>query len=344
MPPPVFSSLTRIADFPPGPLHFEPTDPSTWKTGDFVMAEVLPYVGPVDGIELRDGRVCMPMAGDRVVGAFGVRYATLELTGTYEAIGSDGRMDALTEGGCFGATTSRSVFAPAPTPLRYLGHVMGNGRPMHMSDWALPAGAPFTLPVVLLAGTSMSAGKTYAGRVAVRELKRLGHTVVAAKLTGACRRHDTLSFRDAGADFIYDFVDGGLPTSIVPPTEYRDAIRGVLSAMAATGATVAVIEAGASPLEPYNGGTLVDMLQEQLRYVVLAASDPYAVVGIQTAWERSFDVVTGPTANTAAGRALVKELSGLEAVDLLIPDNHSELGARLRSAIGAPRNPSEPAT
>ena len=55
-----------------------------------------------------------------------------------------------------------------------------------MSDFVPePAETPYTLPTVLLVGTSMSAGKTYAGRVAVRQLKALGHTVVGAKLTGA---------------------------------------------------------------------------------------------------------------------------------------------------------------
>lgn len=336
MKPPVFSSLTRIAEFPSWPFPYEPVDRSRWDTGDFVVAEVLPFDGPVDGIELPNGRVCIPMAGDLVVGAFGVRHATLELTGTYEAVGPDGSMDALTEGGCFGAITSRSRFTPAALPLRYLGHVMADGRPMRMSDWALTGHRDFGVPVVLLAGTSMSAGKTYAGRVAVRELKRQGHRVVAAKLTGACRRHDTLTFQDAGADHTFDFVDGGLPTSVVPPARFRKAIGGVLSAMAATDATVAVIEAGASPLEPYNGGTLADMLGQHIRFVVLAASDPYAVVGIQTAWKRSFDLVTGPTANTAAGVDLVKELSGLDAVDLMDPSNHAVLAERLKAAIQPP--------
>jgi len=95
--------------------------------------------------------------------------------------------------------------------------------------------------------------------------------------------------------------------------------------MAATGATVAVIEAGASPLEPYNGGTLVDLLGDHVAFTILSASDPYAVVGIQSAWGRNFDLVTGPTANTKAGVALVHELSGLPALDLLDVATHASL-------------------
>ena len=47
--------------------------------------------------------------------------------------------------------------------------------------------ATIDIPVVMLVGTSMSAGKTTTGRIVVRELKKHGLRVVAAKLTGAGR-------------------------------------------------------------------------------------------------------------------------------------------------------------
>lgn len=144
-----------------------------------------------------------------------------------------------------------------------------------------------------------------------------------------------MSFGDAGADILFDFVDAGLPTTVVPEDEYRSAITGLLARVAATDATVAVIEAGASPLEPYNGGTLVELLGDNVAFTILSASDPYAVVGIQTAWERSFDLVAGPTANTEAGVALVHKLSGLPALDLLDFDSYSSLRQRLEVAVGA---------
>ena len=67
----------------------------------------------------------------------------------------------------------------------------------------------------------------------------------------------------------------------------------------------AVIEAGASPLEPYNGDTVVSEIGDAVAFTVLCASDPYAVVGILNAWERRVDLVTGPASNTLAGVALV---------------------------------------
>lgn len=329
-------SVTRIADLPPWPFPFQPLDRAEWASGDYVVAEVLPRSLPTEGFELPDGRSCVPMAGDLVVGAFARRFATLEATGSYEHIGPDNRMSSMTEGGCFGAVTSRSRFAKQMLPLEYRGHVVHEGRKLKMSDFVPePSGREFDIPVVLVAGTSMSAGKTHSGRVAVRELKKLGHTVVAAKLTGAGRWHDTLSFRDAGADHTFDFVDAGLPTTVVPPDEYRSAMTGLLARMADTGATVAVVEAGASPLEPYNGGTVVDMLGDRVAFTLIAASDPYAVVGIRAAWAKDFDLVVGPTANTKAGVALVHELAGLPALDLLDVATHGSLRQRLEAAVGS---------
>ena len=333
----LFSSMTRIADLQQQPLRWDPLGREQWAAGDYVVGRVLPRNYSAVPLELADGRRCAPMAGDLVVGAFGRRAATLEATGTFEEIGADRRMVCLTGGGTMGALTSQAPFTPSLLPLEYLGHVGRDDGWARMADYVPePPASTLEIPVVLLVGTSMSAGKTYSGRVAVRQLNALGHTVVAAKLTGAGRWRDTLSFHDAGAGATFDFVDAGMPTTVVPAEEYRPAMKGLLARMGATDATVAVVEAGASPLEPYNGGTLVEMLGDRVVYTILAASDPYAVVGILHAWGKTVDLVTGPSANTKAAVALVRELSGLPALDLLDVAVHGELRERLEAAAGRP--------
>lgn len=340
MPRTFHGSVTRIADLPEEAADVRPLDRSDWRAGDYVVAEVLDGGGLSEEFELRDGRKCKPMAGDRLVGALATRRATLQVVGSYEDVGDDGLMSVLSEGGCFGALTSKSPFSRDLLPLRYLGHLRRDGQPLRMADFVPdPPDVPFDIPVVLLVGTSMSAGKTWSGRVAVRMLKELGHTVVAAKLTGTGRWQDTLSMGDAGADHIFDFVDAGLPTTVVPPIDYRRAISGLLRRMAATGCSACVIEAGASPLEPYNGGTLVDLLGDTVAFTILSASDPYAVLGIQTAWARTFDLVSGPTTNTSAGAELARRLSGLPTLDLLDDANHAVLEGHLADALGSPRRP-----
>jgi len=110
-------------------------------------------------------------------------------------------------------------------------HVFVNGKKTTMRDFVsiLPE-RPFTLPVVLIVGTSMSAGKTSSARIIVRLLKEAGLKVIGAKLTGAGRYRDILSVRDAGADWIFDFVDVGLPSTVCPEEEYRRALRPSLPA------------------------------------------------------------------------------------------------------------------
>ncbi len=69
---------------------------------------------------------------------------------------------------------------------------------------------------------------------------------------------------------------------------------------------------------------------------ILCASDPYAVEGIRNAGGRTFDLVAGPAANTAAGVHLVRVLCGLPAIDLMEERGHEELERLLRAAIPGP--------
>ena len=108
-----------------------------------------------------------------------------------------------------------------------------------------------------------------------------------------------------------------------------------LSKVAACNADVLVAEAGASPLEPYNGATVVDYLGDLTRFTVLCASDPYAVLGVQTAYgaHMTADLVSGPAANTTAATRLVRELSGHRALNLLDRNTYPELVALLKKAL-----------
>ena len=229
--------------------------------------------------------------------------------------------DILTSGGLMGRTTSRSDLVTAPTPARYVGHVIVGGRKATMRDYVPePPSADFSTPVVLVIGTSMSAGKTTTARVVTRELRDMGKVVVGAKFTGAGRHSDVLSMRDAGAEHVRDFLDVGLPSTCVPPVEFRSVMKELLVNIAELGADVVVAEAGASPLEPYNGGEAVVLLGSNVRLTALAASDPYAVLGIMYAFGSRPDFVTGPATNTEAGRQLVEKLTGVSAINVRRPE------------------------
>lgn len=330
----VLSSMTRIAPLMEVPFRLDALPRSSWATGDYVAGEVL---GRGEGVrvELRSGRTIEVAEGDLVVGALGSRFATLEATGSWEDVGEDGRFHLLTGGGLMGKVRSLSALTPALLSLRYAGHLVVEGEKAAMAAYAVKPleQRPFRTPVVLLIGTSMSAGKTTAARAVVRTLKTAGRRVLGAKLAGAGRYADILAMRDSGADVVLDFVDGGLPSTHCERERYEEALDLLLPRMAEADADVAVVEIGASPLEPYNGAVAVERLRDQVVFTILCASDPYAVVGAVTAYDMQPDLVTGTTSNTEAGVQLVDRLTGLRAMDLQRKHARPELERLLLASL-----------
>lgn len=341
-----FTSLTRITNLPDVEFAVEPIAREQWQFGDYVVGEVMARPGMLGHIELATGRTSEVMEGSYVVGAFARREATLETNGDWRLIGDDMRMEALGSGGSLGRLTSKSPYLPEPLTLLYRGHVLVEGQKRNMADYVPDIEPrPFNLPVVLIVGTSMSAGKTTVSRIIIRELKEAGLKVVGAKLTGAGRYRDILSMRDAGADEIFDFVDVGLSTTICEPEVYLRALRQLLSMIMRVEADITVVEAGASPLEPYNGTVAVEEVSPHVRFTVLCATDPYAALGLNHAYEAlAPDIVAGPTANTQAGINLVQRLVGLKALNLLDRESSQELRRILREKLDEPMKPAHSAT
>jgi len=360
----VRSSMTRLwgEHSPSFEAGREPRD--RWESGDYVLAEVVANGGG-QCLEVPGGRLCDLAQGDHLIGALGTRCATLELTGSWEDTGDDGTMHLLGTGGILGRLRSRSTLVPAPAELRYVGHLRdrdgkltmgrasralrGPGAPVlsapldPLRDLGMSGdrtgASPLELPVILLTGTSMSAGKTTAGKVLVRRLRSAGLRVLGGKLTGAGRYRDIVAMADAGAEWILDFVDVGLPSTCCPAEEYFPALQELLGWMAGIPADVAVIEIGASPLEPYNGTVAIEAIRDLVVFHVLCASDPYAVAGALAACDLRPDLVTGPASNTEAGVALVARLTGLTALDLRDPRNLPALDDLLLHRVPGLRPP-----
>ncbi len=329
-----FTSTTRISDLAEKPFDVQPLPRTEWATGDYVSAEVLGRANQLYKFELQNGRMIDVLEGDLAIGTLGKRAATLEGVGDWEHGGDDGRMHGLTSAGLFGRATSTSPFLPTFMELDYRGHALRDGTKVTMKDFVpqLPE-LELTIPVVLLIGTSMSSGKTTSGRIIVHELKKAGLKVAACKFTGAARYRDLLSLGDAGADYLCDFVDAGLPSTVCSEKEFNHAMQHMISMIAGTDADVLVAEAGASPLEPYNGSIAFENLRGNVRCLVLCASDPYAVMGVQKAFNTTPHLVAGPAANTEAGVQLVEKLTGVTALNLVrrsaLPDLRKLLGERL---------------
>jgi hypothetical protein len=331
---PIFASLTRISDLKEKPFSVQELPRNQWATGDYVMGRVSTHVRYGPNIELANGRMMEIAHGDDLVGALGTRAATLEAVGNWQSIGDDGAMQALTGAGLIGRATSVSALIRPLLDLDYQGHIVRNDKKVTMNDFVKPAsGRRYDIPTVLIIGTSMSAGKTTVGKLIVRELSRAGLRVAGVKLTGAGRYRDILAMRDAGAEVIFDFVDGGLPSTVCSASDYRGALSSVLGLLMDASPDVAIVEAGASPLEPYSGDVLIDEIQNEVKFTVLCASDPYAVVGVTQGFGFQPDLVAGIATTTSAAVELVTKLSGIRALNLLDPATHNELCQLLRRKL-----------
>ncbi len=336
----IWSSLTRVIRHEGRDVDWRPRERGAWAEGDLIAAEAESAGGV---IEAPDGHYVRVETGDVVMGALGTRRATLEIVGGWRDVREDGRIQSLTRGGVLGRITSAATeLTPYVIDLSYLGHVRLDGEPTRLRDWMLaPAGPPRhpRTPTIALIGTSMSSGKTTAARMLIRRLTSMGLRVVGAKLAGVARFADVLSMRDSGAEAVFDFVDGGLPSTAMPRDVVVESTRRVLAAVDALGADVLVAEAGASPLEPYQGAAVLRELEPRLRMTVLCASDPYAAVGAERAFGLRPDFVAGRAAATSAAVALVSKLSDLEAIDVTDPACRPRIDAMLAGALGIPRAP-----
>ena len=306
-----------------------------WQTGDYVVCKILDPGSSSLLLELSNGRMRGVIGGESIVGALGERYATLEATGTWRKVGEDLKMNVLTGAGLLGKLTSKSAFMPNMMELEYIGHAHRNDKALNMQDFVKPSvNIPFTTPVVLFVGTSMSAGKTTSARIVTNLFKAAGHKVVGAKLTGAGRYKDILAIKDVGADAVMDFVDVGLPSSIYPKDAFKNKLQQLLSKMEHQMADVAIVEIGASPLEPYNGDIAIDAIREQIKCIILAASDPYAVYGLMKAFDLKPDIVTGIASNTMAGKEMVEKLCKVKALNIIDASTTEELKSILSEKTG----------
>lgn len=330
----IYASLTRISDLQEKGFEVKKFLKKDWETGDYVVCRILDAGSKNINIELRSGRMRGVMEGELLVGALGERFATLDATGTWKKVEQDLEMTVLTAAGLVGKMTSKSSYTESLIQVKYLGHALRKNKKVTMDHFVKPIkNLPFTIPVILFVGTSMSAGKTTSARIVTKLLLESNYKVVGAKLSGAGRFKDILAVKDVGADAVVDFVDAGLPSTICRKKVFLSKVEYIKNYISSIKADVAVIEIGASPLEPYNGHLAINSVRDNIKCVVLCASDPYGVYGIIKAFNLKPDFVTGIATNTIAGRNLVENLCDVKALNIIDPANTKELKSILSNKL-----------
>jgi Transposase, Mutator family len=286
-------------------------------SGDLVLARI-DEIGKQRRIELTDGRRAHLFPGDEIIVCFGNRYAPDQFEGV---IGEDlSSCDLVAAGGvaaCEITRNERMIPSTRITPLGLIGDA--NGNRLNLRDFAVAAsGSNAPIKVVLSLGTSMNAGKTFTSTSLVRGLKGAGYRVAAIKATGTGAGNDLWIVRDAGADVVLDFTDGGLAsTYLIPLDEIVAATKRLIRSAAHQGCDVAVVE-------------VADGLQHLETAEVIQAEGLWAdCVGVVFAAYDSMGAKCGVDTLRAGGHNVLAVSGRLTQSPLMIRETERSTGLRV---------------
>src|SRR3954452_4940378 len=188
------------------------------KAGDVVAVRALTDSATYNMLELPTGRLAKINPGDLLLGVLGRRRALKGFVGDGpETITRGDQLHLLNMGGVIGLCTGHHSSLSDAIKVEVVGLVCNEeGQVPNIADRAL---APLeslgdTAPLVLIAGTCMNSGKTYAATEVIKQATRAGMRVAAAKLSGVACLRDTLNMHDHGAVATASFLDCGLPSTV----------------------------------------------------------------------------------------------------------------------------------
>src|SRR5258705_4078191 len=253
------------------PASFNP------QAGDVVVVRALTDSATYNQLELPTGRLAKINPGDVFVGVLGRRRALKGFVGDVpDSVNAGDRLHLLNMGGVIGVCSGHHSSLSDAISVEVIGLACDEqGRVLNIVDAALPLVHHLgkTAPLVLVAGTCMNSGKTYAATELIKQATRAGLKVAAAKLTGVACLRDTLNMADHGAVATASFLDCGLP-STVDVDDLAPTAKAIIARLNEVSPDLIVIEMGDGILGGYSVETVfADLeLREATAAVVFFAS------------------------------------------------------------------------
>src|SRR5262249_48066977 len=204
------------------------------RPGNAVVVRTLTDNATYNTLELVTGRMAKINPGDIIAGVLGYRRALKGFVGDVpESIQAGGRMHLLNLGGLIGRCLGHHHSLNSAIEVEVMGMPVEDGKIINISEGAIKSQEKLdvTVPLVLVAGTCMNSGKTYAVTEIIKHLARAGMRIGAAKLTGVACLRDTLNMHDHGAIKTLSFLDCGLP-STVGVADLAPVAKGIISELA----------------------------------------------------------------------------------------------------------------
>lgn len=293
------------------------------REGAIIAGRVLTESRTYGDIEMPNGRLAKVVRGNLITGVLGARQALRGYMGHVpDALDVGDTISFLNMGGVMGVCDAPNKDLGPPMQIEVLGGVVREGKQLNIKDFGLPMVESLDEtgpPLVLILGTSMDSGKTYAAAEIIRGWTRSGIRVAAGKLSGVAALRDTLSMEDNGAIATASFLDCGLPSSV--NAEDLGAVgRTVVKKLEAANPDVIVLELGDGIIGGYRTrDILVDPdMQRRTAARVFCASDLVGAWGGVTFLEaigHSPDVISGPVTDNAVGTRYIQRELKTDAVN-----------------------------
>jgi methylmalonyl-CoA mutase cobalamin-binding subunit len=307
--------------------------------GSLLLAEVT-QLGQHDGLQLESGRRAQLYLGDRIVVCLGDRYAPDQFEGVAR-IGEQHSCELLAAGGVAGVVRHRHGRMRSATALRVHGVLAdAQGAVIDIARYApirsVTSQAP-NVPVMVVVGSSMNAGKTTACASLIHGLSRDGWRVGAVKVTGTGSFGDVQSYADAGAAEVLDFTDAGLASTYrIDPRVLERMSLGLIDELERRGCDVVVVEVADGLFQQETAALLAaPAWRAALRRTVFAAADAMgAVAGVQRLQSLGWQVNAFTGLVTASPLAAAEAEAALRATGVAVPCYSREA---LRDPLGARR-------
>ncbi len=320
---------------------------STPQAGDVIAVRTLTDSATYNMLELPTGRLAKINLGDVIIGVLGRRRALKGFVGDVPQTVSVGdQLHLLNLGGVIGHCTGHHSSLGDAIKVEVMGVVCDeNGRALNIADAALPLRSNLgeTAPIVMVAGTSMNSGKTYAAAELIKQATRAGLRVAAGKLSGVACLRDTLNMADHGAIATASFLDCGLP-STVDAGDLSPVAKAIIFKLNENSPDLIVIELGDGILGGYSVESIFDDLElrEQTAAIIFCASDYVgAWGGIELLRKRGIeiDVISGSVTDSQMGEDYIKNEFGIPAANA--KRNSALLFELIKSKVEAagPKNP-----
>ena len=292
------------------------TEEKTARHGDVVLVKVKEVNTDYSSLETLDGEEKTLAGGELMIGVLGSRKALHGFSGHPPSELKPGmELHLLNRGGVIGECTAFHRDLGWPTQLEYLGSVSWNGQPANLGDFALPLVPEPSLkvPVVLVVGTCMNAGKTAVCRQLLRMFTNKGFSINAGKIAGVGCLRDPLAMRENGAREILSFQDFGIPS-----TAHLDTVapiaRSMVHYLSESHPDFIVLEMGDGVLGGYHGSSLFEDEQFMRCCVsmIMCANDLMGVWGalqwLSQQGPRKYPVlISGPVTDSGEGIRYIEE-------------------------------------